>query len=254
MPLMMGSLAEWQAAKDGHLGSLLEAMRDRFGAARRLAPCILFIDEIDAFGDRSSFNSRHPDYSIQVVNGLLECLDGIGDREGVVVVAVCNRPGRLDPAIVRSGRLDRTVELQLPDQHGLVRIFRHHLDGDLVEADLSEAALEALGSTGADVARFVRDARRRARQENRPVVLGDLLTSIRGGPEADRRSLASRRTVAVHEAGRALLGTLDDPDRLIRVTIRADVCDSAWKKDPLVECAPGGGQDQASVLTPCRAY
>jgi len=223
VPLVTGSLAEWQGTGEGHLGTLLAAMRTCFETARALAPCILFIDETDAFGDRTKFPARHRDYSIQVVNAFLEYLDGIDGREGVVVIGACNHPGRLDPAIVRSGRLDRTVEVPLPDQAALARIFRHHLRNELETADLSGAALEAVGATGADIARIVRDARRRARHENRPLVLDDLLLALRGGTETDRRSDMARRTVAVHEAGHALLAMLEDPDGVVRVTIRPGI-------------------------------
>src|SRR3546814_1911731 len=80
-PLVSASLGEWQAA--GHLGDLLKAMRRTFDEARRCAPCILFIDEIDSFGDRAAFDSHHRDYGIPLVNAFLEELDGARGREGV---------------------------------------------------------------------------------------------------------------------------------------------------------------------------
>ena len=219
VPLLTGSLAEWQAANDGHLGDLLKAMRRRFAEARQAAPCILFIDEIDAFGDRSSFTHRHRDYSVQVVNGLLEELDGVAGRPGVVVVAACNDPDRLDPAIRRSGRLDRSVEIPLPDAQGLASILRHHLGAELADADLSRVVLPLVGATGADVARLVRDARRRARQAERPLRADDLLAEI-GGAGQDKRPATYRRVLAVHEAGHALVGALHEPEALVMVTLQ----------------------------------
>lgn len=169
VPLISGTLSQWQAA--GYLNDLLKAMRAAFAEARAAAPAILFIDEIDSFGDRTRFTHDNKDYSIQVVNGLLEELDGIGGREGVVVVGACNHPGRLDPAITRSGRLDRAIAIPVPDQQALVRILRHHLGVDLPDVGLSTAALLALGGTGADCERWVRGARRRARHAGRDLVV-----------------------------------------------------------------------------------
>jgi ATP-dependent Zn protease len=215
-PLITGSLAEWQAA--GHLGDLLGAMRAAFDRARASAPAILFIDEIDAFGDRNSFSHENRNYSTQVVNGFLEMLDGIGGREGVVVVGACNHPDSLDPAIVRSGRLDRRIHIPLPDQAALRQIIRHHLGIDLADADLADAAKAAVGASGADVERWVRGARRRARTGNRPMVIEDLLAEIRGSyaPLPDEQ----RRRTALHEAGHAVAIAQLRPQALVRATIR----------------------------------
>src|SRR3546814_19376997 len=91
-PLVSASLGEWQAA--GHLGDLLKAMRRTFDEARQKAPCILFVDEIDSFGDRNSFSHDNRDYSIQVVNAFLELLDGIQSREGVDDVGATNNKSK----------------------------------------------------------------------------------------------------------------------------------------------------------------
>ncbi len=121
IPLVATSFATWQAAKTGHLGDCLAAMRADFDNARRLAPCILYIDELDAIGSREGGHREYRDYWTAVITGLLEQLDGVGDREGVVTVGATNHPGALDPALVRSGRFDRSVAIPMPDQAGLVR-------------------------------------------------------------------------------------------------------------------------------------
>src|SRR3546814_617433 len=123
-PLVSASLGEWQAA--GHLGDLLKAMRRTFDEARKCAPCILFIDEIDSFGDRAAFDRHHRDYGIPLVNAFLEELDGVRGRAGVVVVGATNDPERIDPAIRRPGRLDRTIELGLPDAEALQERSEEH--------------------------------------------------------------------------------------------------------------------------------
>ncbi len=86
-----------------------------FETARKSAPSILFVDEIDSFTDREDDNGHNGSYVRQVINAFLECLDGTVDREGVVVIGACNNPAVIDPAILRSGRLDNHVRLPLPD-------------------------------------------------------------------------------------------------------------------------------------------
>jgi hypothetical protein len=208
------SYAQWQAHREGHLGNVTQAIRKAFSEALLQSPSILFIDEIDTLPARGT-GKWNDDWWTSITNALLECLDGFERREGVVVIAACNDPSRLDPALVRSGRLDRRIEIPLPDVPSLVGILRTHLAADLINTDLREAALAARGGTGADVERFVREARGRARRASRPMDLSDLLDAVRKGqPEwpAD-----VRRRVAYHEAGHAvaLLGLgLGEPKAL----------------------------------------
>jgi cell division protease FtsH len=195
------SYSQWQAHRDGHLGSVTQAIRKAFSEALLQSPSILFIDEIDTLPARGS-GKWNDDWWTSITNTLLECLDGFERREGVVVIAACNDPARLDPALVRSGRLDRHIEIPLPDVPSLVGILRTHLAADLNGTDLREVALAARGGTGADVERFVREARGRARRAGLPIKLQDLLDAVRNGqPEwpAD-----VRRRVAYHEAGHAI--------------------------------------------------
>lgn len=216
LPLISASLAQWQSS--GHLGDLLKSMRATFDAARAAAPSILFIDEVDGFGNRSQFKSEYRDYSVQVVNGFLELLDGVTGREGVVVVAACNHPERLDPAIVRSGRLDRSILIPLPDQEAIGKILRYHLGQDLNGIDLKDVAKLAHGGTGADVERWVRGARRCARNANRPMVLEDLSAEIRG--KVRRVPAESLRRSAIHEAGHAVMTAVYRPNMLVMASIR----------------------------------
>jgi hypothetical protein len=195
------SYAQWQAHREGHLGNVTQAIRKAFSEALLQSPSILFIDEIDTIPARGT-GKWNDDWWTSITNTLLECLDGFERREGVVVIAACNDPSRLDPALVRSGRLDRHIEIPLPDVPSLVGILRTHLAADLAGTDLREVALAARGSTGADVERFVREARGRARRAGGLIKLQDLLDAVRNGqPEwpAD-----VRRRVAYHEAGHAI--------------------------------------------------
>lgn len=201
VPLYIHSLARWQAK--GHLGDLLKAMRKAFDDAKKHAPCILFLDELDAFGDREGANEWNAQYVREVINGFLECLDGVEGREGVVIVGATNWPGKIDAAILRPGRLDRHVRVPLPDAPAREGILRHHLRGALSEADLSDISERLEGATGADIEQVVRDARRRARSERRALVVEDLLASL---PARVRLSDATYRRACVHEAGHAVVG------------------------------------------------
>lgn len=203
VPLLAGSLAQWQSAGDAHLGTTLKAMREFFEAARRAAPCVALIDELDSFGDRQHVADYNRGYAVQVVNGLLECLDGDGARDGVLVIGTTNHQDRIDPAILRAGRFDRCIEIPLPSVPDLAGILRHHLGTDLAAADLGDAARRALGGTGADCAAWVRRARSRARCEGRTLVIADLLSEIDG--REDSRSNDDDYRVAVHECGHAMV-------------------------------------------------
>lgn len=202
LPLVVGSYAEWHGSGGGHQGDFLKAMRRTFATAREVAPAILFIDEIDSFPDRSKLTHNWADYEIQVVNALLAEIDGVHSRDGVVLVAACNLPHKLDSALVRSGRLDRHIQVGLPDLDALTQIMREHLGADLANSDLRAAAVLAVGATGADVERFVRGARGRARRAGRDICLDDLIAEITG---ADTESPRLLRIATIHEAGHAVI-------------------------------------------------
>ena len=217
LPLMIGSLAQWQASGEAHLGHLLRAMRRTFADAKAKAPCLLFIDELDSFGDRSQFDQRHKDYSTQVVNALLECLDGSASRAGIVVIGATNNPEAIDPAIRRAGRLDRTVLIELPDLESLKGIFRYHLGEDLEGVDLTPAAIAARGGSGADCEAWVRRVKGKARRQKQPLSLDDLLWEIRDGRPALPADL--RHLVAIHEAGHAIIVAATGSAHLESLTI-----------------------------------
>lgn len=195
------SLASWQSADEGHLGHLLRAMKKDFEKARA-QPCVLFIDEIDSFADRSKVRHSHADYVTQVVNAFIAELDGVAGREGIIYLAASNDIGRCDPAILRSGRLNRIIRIGLPNADELERMFRVRLRGELATESLDDLCLLALGSTGADVERIVKDAFRLARHERRSITRADLRNVL--VRHEDRGADELRRT-AFHEAGHLLM-------------------------------------------------
>ncbi|OCP19675.1 MULTISPECIES: AAA family ATPase [unclassified Ensifer] len=194
------SVAQWQAK--GHLGDLLKAMRADFAEAREKAPAIIMLDELDSIGDRDTFSHDHASYSTQVVNSLLECLDGISGREGVIVVGATNNPSRIDPAVRRSGRLDRHFVIGLPTEEERVAILAHHLGGQLSMQELSALGPRMEGMSGADIEQLARDGRRVARKQRRHLQLDDIAAQL---PEVILIDGFYRQTVAVHEAGHALV-------------------------------------------------
>lgn len=170
--LIATSYAKWQAK--GYLNDFLKAMQKSFKDAKAAAPTILFIDELDAFGSRDSAEGSNASYDIKTITALLEELDSINDREGVIVVAACNHPKMVDTAILRAGRLDRHVAISLPDMGTREVIFRMHLHGCLSEEDHRAFAVATEGLSGAEIEKVVRNARRTARRRRSPVTREDL--------------------------------------------------------------------------------
>ncbi|WP_338661253.1 AAA family ATPase [Pararoseomonas sp. SCSIO 73927] len=204
VPLVSASLAQWQGAREGHLGHLLSAMKATFDEARRKAPAIILIDEVDSFPSRASVTHKHRDYVVEVINGLLEQLDGAVKRDGVVVIATCNDASNLDPAMTRAGRLERIIRLDRPDAPALQQILRVHLHGALQTEDLLPVARTAAlrQAVGADIERWCRGARRRARAAGRLMVVDDLIQEV--GPAPSVHHPDAVRRMAAHEAGHAL--------------------------------------------------
>jgi cell division protease FtsH len=223
--LVVGSYGQWHGTGNAHQGDLLKAMKKTFIDARACAPCILFIDEVDSFPNRATITHHYADWETQVVNALLAEIDGVESREGVIVVAACNHPEKLDPALMRSGRLDRHIRFQLPDRPALALILREHLGADLAGDDLSAAALVATGSSGADCERLVRGARRRARSAQRDMVMADLLDEIGGG---DDRSGEDLWTAAIHEAGHVVMTCALRPGRLEMVSLHGSASEGGF--------------------------
>ena len=217
VPLVTGSYGEWHSSGEAHQGSFLKAMRKTFETARAHPASILFIDEIDSFPNRDTLTHRHASYEIQIVNAALSEIDGAAVHRGTVLVGACNHPEKLDPALLRSGRLDRHLRIGLPDRPALAAILREHLGADLEGEDLFPAALAATGVSGADCERLVRGARRRARGADRAVVMSDLIDEIGG---SDGRSPGELWIAAVHEAGHVVATCVLWPGSLHMVTLR----------------------------------
>ncbi|MFY0624146.1 MAG: AAA family ATPase [Pelagimonas sp.] len=204
--VVAGSVATWQAQGERASG-IVKAMKESFAKAAAQAPCIVFIDEVDAFGDRNrrDHNSSWTEY---VVSALLECLDGYAGLEGVVPMAATNHVNKVDAAIRRPGRFDKVLRLGHPTPELMPQAIRWQVWPDLRDADLTAIAAQAAGMSGADVAGMVRAARAKARRLGRPLSVEDLCVAL--GELRPPMSDALRWQVAVHEAGHALVGVATD--------------------------------------------
>ena len=218
LPLIETSYAEWQRSKDGHMGDVLAAMHAVFARAKRLAPCILLIDEIDAVSSRDIRGHNHRWYT-GIITALIAELNALSAHEGVIVLAAANYLDGIDPALLRAGRLDKAIEIPLPSLGALKGIIRFHLDrkNELADAGLGDLAVATIGMTGADVEKLVRDARRRARHLRRDLLLEDLFAVL--GERVEGLSPDFLERIAIHEAGHATAAIVLEVSRNVNITL-----------------------------------
>ena len=190
-------------------------VRDLFKQANEKAPCIIFIDEIDAIGKRRDTALGGNDEREQTLNQLLTEMDGFDGRKGVVILAATNRPDSLDKALLRPGRFDRRIQMELPDLEGRKAILQVHLSKVKHESiDLTLVAQATAGSSGAELANIVNEAALRAvRQGRRKVTTTDLEESVEtvmAGAQKKHSVLSAeqKRIVACHEIGHALVAAM----------------------------------------------
>ncbi|WP_327211869.1 AAA family ATPase [Rhizobium beringeri] len=222
LPLVTASVSKWQSA--GHLGNLLAAMNATFEKARSQQPAILFLDELDSIGDRTRFKGEHEVYSTQVVNHLLECIDGSEGRDKIIVVAATNFPEAIDPALLRSGRIERHVRLDLPDADERADMLRFHMGYACVSDDLCSLAADLDGWTPADLERLARDAKRCARGRQRAPQIQDIADAL---PPLQTLSDQTVSRTSLHEAGHAVVALVLWPDMKVALSVRKSYRPSA---------------------------
>ncbi|MBO4537243.1 MAG: ATP-dependent zinc metalloprotease FtsH, partial [Erysipelotrichaceae bacterium] len=204
-------------------------VRDMFKTAQKTAPCMIFIDEIDAVGrQRGAGLGGGNDEREQTLNQLLVELDGIEENQGIVVIAATNRPDVLDPALLRPGRFDRQVTVSMPDKKGRLAILKVHARNKKFADDinLEHLAARTPGFSGADLENVLNEAAIMAVRNNHDLIqMSDLDEGIDrtiGGPAKKSRKYSDREKhmVAVHESGHAVIGLfLEDADEVQKVTI-----------------------------------
>ncbi len=204
-------------------------VRDLFAKAKKNAPCIIFVDEIDAVGRRrgSGMGGGH-DEREQTLNQILVEMDGFEQGQNVIVLAATNRSDVLDPALLRPGRFDRRVTINLPDRKDREAILRVHFKNKPVakNVDLDALAAKSAGSSGADLANIVNEAAIIAARDNRKEITQSDVTAafekVAIGPERKSKIMSEKEKelTAYHEAGHAIVGhVLPDSDMVHKVTI-----------------------------------
>ena len=192
-------------------------VRNLFLQAEAAAPCLIFIDEIDAIGKaRSAGGSGGNEERDQTLNQLLVCMDGFAANSGVIVLAASNRPETLDPALVRPGRFDRNVSVDRPDVAGRERILQVHVRNVPVAdgLDLRQIAAMTTGFVGAELANLVNEAALLAARRGKTIVehaeFEESVEKVLAGPVRTSRIVRpeDRRRIAVHEAGHALVARM----------------------------------------------
>jgi cell division protease FtsH len=204
-------------------------VRDLFEQAKQNAPCIVFIDEIDAVGrQRGAGLGGGNDEREQTLNQLLTEMDGFEGNTGIIIVAATNRPDVLDSALLRPGRFDRQVVVDRPDYAGRCEILNVHARGKTLAADveLDKIARRTPGFTGADLSNLLNEAAILAARRNLTEIsmdeVNDAIDRVLAGPEKKNRVMSQKRKelVAYHEAGHALVGALmPDYDPIQKISI-----------------------------------
>ena len=223
-----------------YVGVGASRVRDLFEQAKKLAPAIVFIDEIDAVGRKrgTGLGGGH-DEKEQTLNQLLVEMDGFGHTEGIIVLAATNRPDILDPALLRPGRFDRQIQVNRPDVKGREEILRVHAKDKKLDDSVSlrTIARATSGFTGADLSNLLNESAIMAARDDRPVInmedINEALMKIVAGP-AKHSHVQSRRdlrTTAIHEAGHAVAMyrlPSHDPVRQISIVPRGRSLGATW--------------------------
>ena len=204
-------------------------VRDMFRQAKRNAPCLIFIDEIDAVGrQRGAGMGGGNDEREQTLNQLLVELDGFSDNSGIIVIAATNREDVLDPALLRAGRFDRQITVNLPDRKGRAAIFEVHARNKKLDptVEFDNLARRTVGFSGADIANIMNEAAILAVRANRETItikdIDEAIDRRIAGPAKSSKGLSEheREVVAYHEAGHAVIGlNLKHSDKVQKITI-----------------------------------
>ncbi len=204
-------------------------VRDMFKEAKRSAPCLIFIDEIDAVGrQRGTGLGGGHDEREQTLNQLLTEMDGFGENEGIIIIAATNRPDVLDPALLRPGRFDRQVTINLPDAKAREQILKVHAKNKILDksVNIKNLSLRTPGFSGADLENLLNEAALLAVRRNKPAIsmneIDEATDRVLMGPAKTSRQITEKekKLVSIHEAGHAVIGIkLEDANEVHKITI-----------------------------------
>ena len=204
-------------------------VRDMFKEAKRSAPCLIFIDEIDAVGrQRGTGLGGGHDEREQTLNQLLTEMDGFGANEGIIIIAATNRPDVLDPALLRPGRFDRQVTVSLPDSKEREAILKVHARNKILgnDVNLTNVSLRTPGFSGADLENLLNEAALLAVRRNKESItmneIDEATDRVLMGPAKTSRKITDKekKLVSLHEAGHAVIGIkLEDANEVHKITI-----------------------------------
>jgi AFG3 family protein len=215
-------------------------VRDLFKQAREKAPCIIFVDEIDAIGRARGRNvMQSNDERENTLNQLLVEMDGFGSEKGIILIAATNRPDVLDPALLRPGRFDRQIHVDRPDLKEREEIFAVHIKNIKLDKNLDLSKLAALtpGFVGADIANICNEAALIAARKNKDIIelidFNDAIDRVVGGLEKKNKIITpdEKKRIAFHEAGHAVSSWfLEHANPLVKVTVvpRGQSLGAAW--------------------------